>query len=162
MPTTKPQDQIIETIEGLQTRLLETNAKLVAELNNLVPDEVSKRVNERLSAMPRPDIPQPSEAVEVAFDLVERVAESSRRFADEMVKVWSPEQAGKASAPATKKAAEKKTAAAKKTPAKKAATKKATAKKAAAKTTTAKKSASAKKATKKAPAKKAAAKKTTK
>lgn len=136
MPATKPQDQIIETLETIQARVLETNARIAAELNERMPSQVS----ERIATMPRPDLPQPAEAIEICFDFVERVTENGRKFATDLVNVWDTDSnaetapAAPAKKPAAKaKASVKKAAAAKKPAAKKAATKKSAAKKPAAK-----------------------------
>lgn len=126
---TKAQEQIIETIEQFQDRVLDTNQKVATSLGERVPGPVG----ERLGAIPRPGFPETAAAVDSYFTFVERLTKANRRFVSEMVKVWTPESTAStppAASEATKTGTEKVTG---KAPTKKTATKKPAAKKTATK-----------------------------
>ncbi len=119
------QDQIIETIGSVQTRVIKTNKKIAGQFNDKVADRVPA-----MPALPLLDtvtdrLPAPSVAVGTYFDLVERATKANRKFAMDLVNVWAPAK----KAPAAKKAPVAKTAAKKAPVAKKRAARKTTARK---------------------------------
>ncbi len=131
------QDQIIETIGSVQTRVIKTNKKIAGQFNDKVADRVPA-----MPALPLLDtvtdrIPAPSVAVGTYFDLVERATKANRKFAMDLVKVWAPSKKAPVAKTAAKKAPAAKTAAKKAPVAKKRAARKSTARK-----TTARKTAS--------------------
>lgn len=125
-PLTKAQDQIIETIELVQERVIDTNQKIASTLSERVPAQIADRLNVLPSLTSLPGIeafPHPAQAVDTYFSFVERVTKANHKFATEIVNVWTPaETAAETAAP---KAAAPKAAAAKKSaPARKRAAKK--------------------------------------
>jgi len=133
------QDQTFDTIEAMQSRVLETNqkvaetmadrfataGKLASNYSSPVLERMPKVIADRFSALPPalPEIPgvvSPSAAVNTYFDLVERATKANRKFASELVNIWSPAAPAPAAQetpkPAAKKATPKKAAAKKATP----------------------------------------------
>ncbi len=128
------QDQILETIGSVQTRVIKTNKKIAGQFNDKVADRVPAMPSLPLFDTVTDRIPAPSVAVGTYFDLVERATKANRKFAMDLVKVWTPAKKAPAAKPAAKKAATTKAAttkaAAKKAPAtKKRAARKTTARK---------------------------------
>ncbi len=123
------QDQILETIGSVQTRVIKTNKKIAGQFNDKVADRVPA-----MPALPLLDtvtdrIPAPSVAVGTYFDLVERATKANRKFAMDLVNVWAPAKKAPA-AKATAKTTTTKKATVKKAPAtKKRAVRKTTARK---------------------------------
>lgn len=124
-PLTKAQDQIIETIELVQDRVIDTNQKVASTLSERVPAQITDRLNvlPSLNALPGIDaLPRPAQAVDTYFSFVQRVTKANHKFATGIVNVWT-------SAPTPVETAAPKAAAAKKaTPARKRAAKKPAAK----------------------------------
>ena len=114
---TKTQDQIIETIELVQERVIDTNQKVASTLSERVPAQITDRLN-ALPTLPGVDaLPRPAQAVDTYFSFVQRVTKANHKFATEIVNVWTsaptpvetaaPKAAAKKAAPARKRAAKK-------------------------------------------------------
>lgn len=108
------QDQVLDTIGSVQTRVIKTNKKIAGQINDTFADRVDA-FTDRMPTVPFLDsvtdrIPAPKVAVSTYFDLVERATKANRKFALDLVSVWAPAKADSAK-PAAKKAAASKPAA---------------------------------------------------
>lgn len=81
------QEQIRDTLESVQTRVIQTNKKIANTLASRLPEVPALPLLDNVTGR----IPSPTVAVKTYFDLVERATKANRKFAMEIVGAWSEE-----------------------------------------------------------------------